>query len=60
MTTMFLQTAIATALNSDLTGTPLIVTLVEWTCRGLGNINVFKAPEDAQPRRTVIVSKHSP
>jgi len=47
MTAILLQTATATTLDSDLTGTPLIVTLVEWTYGGLSNINVLKASEDA-------------
>jgi len=61
MTAMFFQAAIA--LDSDvafMTGTPLVVTLVEWACGSVGNINVLKASEDAEPRRAVIVSKHRP
>jgi len=63
MTTVFLWTTIATALDSDLTfmtGAPLIVTLVEWTCGGLSNIDVLKVSEDTQPRRTIIINKHRP
>jgi len=61
MSTVFLQTT--AALDSDLTfmpGTPLVMSLVEWTRRGLGNVDVLKASEDAQPRRTVIVGEHRP
>jgi len=47
-------------LDSDMTGTSLVVTLVERTCGSLGDVNVLKASEDAQPGRTVAVSKHRP
>jgi len=60
MTAIFLQTAIATTLDPDVTGTPLVVTLVKRTCGGLGDVNVFKVSEDAQPRRAVTVSEHRP
>ena len=39
-----------TPLDSDLalvTGTPLVVTLVKWTCRSSCDVNVLKAPKDA-------------
>jgi len=63
MTTIRLQTTIATTLDSDLafvTRTSLVVTLIGWTRGGLGDINVLEASEDAQPRGTVIVGKHCP
>jgi len=63
VTAIWLQTTITTTLDSNLafiTRTSLVVTLVERTCGGLGNVNVLKVPEDAHPRRTVIVGKHCP
>ena len=50
-------------LDSDLafmTRTSFVVTLVERTCGGLGDVNVLEASEDAQPRRAVIVGEHCP
>jgi len=41
-------------------GTPLVVTLVEWTCRSLGDVDVLEASEDAQSRGGVIVGEHCP
>ena len=43
-----------------MTRTSIVVTLVEWAHGGLGDVNVLKASEDAQPCRTVTVSKHRP
>jgi len=63
VTAIRLQTAIATTLDSDLafvTRTSLVVTLIERTCRGLGDVNVLEASEDAQPSRAVVVGKHCP
>lgn len=54
------MTAATTTLESDLPGTPLAMTLVEWTCRGLGNVDVFEASEDTQPRGAIIISEHRP
>lgn len=36
------------------------MTLVGRACRGLGNVNVLEASEDAQPCRTVIIGEHCP
>ena len=47
-------------LDPDVTRTPLVVTLVKRTCGSLGDVNVLEVSEDAQPRRTVAVSKHRP
>lgn len=41
-------------------GTPLVMSLVEWTYGGLGNVDVLKTSEDAQPRRAVIIGEHRP
>jgi len=59
MTAGLLQTAIATTLDSDLSGTPFVVTL-EGSRGGLSYVHVFEASEDAHPRRTVTVRKHRP
>jgi len=63
MTAIFIQTALATALDPDLAfmpGTSLVVTLVMWANRCLGDVDVLKASEDAQPRGTIVVGKHRP
>lgn len=54
------MTAAVTTLESDLPGTPLAMTLVELTCRGLGNVDIVEASEDAQPRGAIVVSEHRP
>lgn len=47
-------------LDSEMTRTSFVVTLVERTCGGLGDVNVLKVSEDAHPCRTVIVGEHCP
>ena len=43
-----------------MSGTPLVVALVEWTRRGLSDIDVLKTSEDTQPCGAVVVGKHRP
>ena len=36
------------------------MSLIEWACWSLGDINVLEASEDAQPCRAVVIGKHCP